>query len=121
MPERERDMQISVTLEACLCLTHALSGDCKAQGGKDKMHPPPSRTCKLYEIIAIFKFSHFLYKRRGENSVSLPILIQGFKPKKYLILLLWLRLKLTAAPRASGSFWIFISLSGSWFIIYELL
>lgn len=34
MPERERDMQISVTLEACLCLTHALSGDCKAQEGK---------------------------------------------------------------------------------------
>lgn len=52
---------------------------------------------------------------------SLPILIQGFKPKKYLILLLWLHLKLTAAPTASGSFWIFISLSGSWFIIYELL
>lgn len=84
-----------------------------SRGEKNKMYPPPSRTCKLFEKIIFLSFYIFFMKKEGKIAFSLPILIQGFKPKKYLILLLWLHLKLTAAPRASGSFWIFTSLSRS--------
>lgn len=56
--QTEKDMT-PVTPEACQCLTRALSGSANLKGEKNKMHPPPSRTCKLFGKKTFLKFSHF--------------------------------------------------------------